>query len=369
MVPPLLIVGGQLSPGLSRRCGKLLGAFDAITKPLRRLAHSDLRINLEPTGNRHAREHDVSELMDVRVGVQLGDFLVKFRKRLSRRAEVEPDRVSALLRLRRVRQRRQARRHLVENASTPLGALVGLPKIADTASTLCDSLPVDVRMAKDQLVSVIIRDLPQVGITRLLQQLGKEHRLEQQVADLICLLGNVAASDCLGHLERFLHRVGHDRRRRLDAIPRTVDAEMGSHTRKTRHTGADRPEPKCRTIGVCRRLGHRNGETMGIEIRCHNHRTIGQFGRKRPNRNTQRLDDGLVKWLSVDGRGRPHHAQRTCRDRVSVTRPERNDGDAHCYFAVAVGVVPVDEDVPVDDVVVVVAFAGARREFAKTAES
>ena len=51
---------------------------------------------------------------------------------------------------------------------------------------------------------------------------GVEDDLEQQVAELVLQVGEVAAGDGVGHLVGFLQRVGRDRREGLLQVPGTA---------------------------------------------------------------------------------------------------------------------------------------------------
>src|SRR5204862_4073804 len=83
-------------------------------------------------------------------------------------------------------------------------------------------VPEDVRMAADELLAAVLRDLREVARAALLEQQGEEVDLEEDVAELVDELAVVAAVGGVGELVGLLDRVRHDRALVLLAVPRAL---------------------------------------------------------------------------------------------------------------------------------------------------
>ena len=68
----------------------------------------------------------------------------------------------------------------------------------------------DVRMAADQLGGDGLDHVAEVEGALLLRHAGMEDDLQQQVAEFVLEVGEVAAGDGVGHLIGFLERIGRD---------------------------------------------------------------------------------------------------------------------------------------------------------------
>ena len=78
------------------------------------------------------------------------------------------------------------------------------------------------RVARDELVRDRVRDVGELELALLLRELGLEHDLEQEVAELLTVLARVARVDRLEHLVRLLEHVRSQAPQRLLAVPRAA---------------------------------------------------------------------------------------------------------------------------------------------------
>ncbi len=129
------------------------------------------------------------------------------------------------LELARLQERRQRRRHVVED---PLPAFLLrldlLPPLADAAGGVGLDVAEDVRVAADELGVHGPRHLLEIALALLLQQQGEEVDLEEEVAELVEQLGRRTGLGCIRDLVRLLDGVRDDRPRRLLAVPGAVAA-------------------------------------------------------------------------------------------------------------------------------------------------
>ena len=79
-------------------------------------------------------------------------------------------------------------------------------------------------MAADQLFGDRLDHVAEIERALLLRHAGVEHDLEQQVAQLVAQVGEIAAGDGVGDLVGFLERVGRDGREILLQVPRAAGA-------------------------------------------------------------------------------------------------------------------------------------------------
>ena len=89
----------------------------------------------------------------------------------------------------------------------------------------------DVRMASDELLGQGLHDVTEVEGALLLRHAGVEHDLEQEVAQFVTQVVEVAAHDGVDNLVGLLDGVGGDGREALLEVPRTA----GSGRAQRRH--------------------------------------------------------------------------------------------------------------------------------------
>ena len=79
-------------------------------------------------------------------------------------------------------------------------------------------------MTADQLFGDRLDHAAEIERALLLRHAGVEHDLEQQVAQLLAQVGEIAAGDGVGHLVGLFERVGRDGRKVLLQVPRAAGA-------------------------------------------------------------------------------------------------------------------------------------------------
>ena len=80
------------------------------------------------------------------------------------------------------------------------------------------------RMAADQLFGDGLDHVAEIEGALLLRHAGVKHDLQQQVAQFVPQVGEVAAGDRVGHLVGFFDGVGRDGREILLQVPRAAGA-------------------------------------------------------------------------------------------------------------------------------------------------
>ena len=80
------------------------------------------------------------------------------------------------------------------------------------------------RMAAHQLFGDGLDHAAEIERALLLRHAGVEHDLEQEVAQLLAQIGEVAAGDGVGHLVGLFERVGRDGREVLLQVPGAAGA-------------------------------------------------------------------------------------------------------------------------------------------------
>ena len=125
-----------------------------------------------------------------------------------------------------VEQARPHRRHVAACPGTraPLGRLDRFPHPLHLVRRQVACLAEHVRMAADQLGRDGLDHVAEDEGAGLLGHAGVEHDLQQQVAELVPEVLEVAALDGVGNLVGLLDRVGRDRPERLLKVPRTSAA-------------------------------------------------------------------------------------------------------------------------------------------------
>src|SRR5262249_4975272 len=129
----------------------------------------------------------------------------------------------AALPVRRVRERGERARHVVEDPLPPfLLGLARLPPLTDPLRGARVGVAEHVRVPSHELLVHRGRDRLEVAGALLLQQQREEVDLEEEVAQLVEELLLRSGERGVGDLVRRLYRVRDDRLRRLLPVPRTV---------------------------------------------------------------------------------------------------------------------------------------------------
>ncbi len=254
----------------------------------------------------------------------------------------------------------------MEDPSPTALAFLTLPEVANTPSALGNSIAVDVRVSEDELLSMLTGDRTQVGVAGLFQELCEKHGLEQQVADFVRLSCRIAGRHCFSHLKCLLHRMGHNCRWGLDAVPGAFTAQVSSHVSQLGDRSSDCALTKARSgwhgTGVCQLPRQHLCHNVGGTDRC----PVGDVSRIIQGSHLHPKRRGKF-WLKG---WRPHRGggaegdERGRRDRIHIPRTEPDDGNYGVAgpFDVVVSVEVVAEGgatvVPVDTVGLLVVAAG-----------
>src|SRR5690606_5483234 len=218
---------------IERPSGLAHAALDALEPRLEaqvRAARGLLRIDVEMPREIRDREQHVAELgLDpapltardrfVELAELLGDLLA----RAARIGPIEADACGAASELHGARQRRQPDRHAVENALRwslllPFQRLPGFGVRGSLGTRAAEH----VRMTPHHLFADAARDVREPERPCLLRETRMEDDLEQQVAELVLELCDVAPLDRVRDLVRLLDRIRRDRLERLLEVPRAA---------------------------------------------------------------------------------------------------------------------------------------------------
>ena len=218
----------------------------------------------------HDREQRVPELA-LHLGavagaaglVQLGQLLVHLGARPVGVGPVEADRARLLAGARGAQEGRGALRDAVERAVLPLlGLLDGLelgPVREHRPCVLGHDVAEHVRVAAHQLGHDPPRHVVDAELPFGEAELGLEDDLEQEVAELLAVVGHVPGGDGVDHLVGLLDEVGDQRLQRLLAIPgAAVGSEQPLHEPDELGHGGARL-----LAGERRQIGERGGVFFG----------------------------------------------------------------------------------------------------------
>ncbi len=200
------------------------------------------RVHPQAPGERDHREEQVAHrdlripgfgspvLALLRLGKPAGDVLDAcervantVQRDRDSRCHVEADARRTFLDALRMRERRQRRRHAVEERESLalLGGLELLPVDDHAGRTIHRDIAEHVRMPVDHLGPDIVGDITNVEAVIGLHRDGAVHQhLKQQIAEFLAQRPQFHAVDCLEHLIGFLEQVGAKAAMRLLAIPR-----------------------------------------------------------------------------------------------------------------------------------------------------
>ncbi len=207
-------------------------------------AQRTLGIDIEVAREIDDREQQIADLARdflllsaIELVCDLVGFLANFRQHRLRVVPVEADLAGLLLQLERTRERGQAGRNAGEGAVAAGGR--GLARLHARGFLLrLDLIPLNVdlvgrqpafvaehvRMTADQLLGDRLHHVAERERALLLGHAGVEHDLQQQVAQFVLQVVEVAAADRVGHLVGFLDGVGRDGREILLEVPRAAAA-------------------------------------------------------------------------------------------------------------------------------------------------
>src|SRR5712691_6040181 len=209
-----------------------LGLGEPPPEPLARDPQRVLGIDLHAPRERDDGEQQVAHLLEGTLGIArlrqlarlLGDVLGRLRGRL----EIKSHSGRALLQAERPRERRQRRRHAIDDrlvrapAVPRLVALRVLPVLQHFVRIRDGDIAEHVRMPRHHLGRDRLRYLRGIEAPLLGGDLRVHRDLEQEVAQLFLDLGVVARVDRLEELVGLLEQVGSQRLVRLHPVPRTA---------------------------------------------------------------------------------------------------------------------------------------------------
>ncbi len=241
---------------------------------------------------------------------------------------VEAGRGGPLLGLRREGQRGQPGRQVVEDPlAGALLALAPLPDVHDARGRLGRDVAVDVGVAADELAGLAAGDGRQVGAVLLLEELGEEDRLEQEVAELV-REPRPAGGDRVGHLEGLLDGVGHDRLGGLDPVPRALAPQPQTHLGERGDLRTDGPGPERLAAGQRVGVRQRAGDEVRLGVRRGDDRPVGDGGEvERGGGGRERGEQAGLERRGEHAPGAGEGVERRGRHGLGGARPEAHDAD------------------------------------------
>ena len=201
------------------------------------------------------REQEIADLGSsafalarAQVGFDLVRFLTDFRQHRHRVVPVEADFRSLLLQLQSAGEGREANRHAGQRARVPVaarggrfaGLLLGLdaiPELLDRRGREAAGIAEHMRMAPQELFRDRLHHVAEVEGALLLRHAGVIDDLQQEVAELLAQVGEIAAGDGVGHFVGFLQRVGSDAGEVLLQVPGATGAGRAQRRHDLDQTG------------------------------------------------------------------------------------------------------------------------------------
>ena len=116
-------------------------------------------------------------------------------------------------------------------------ALDALPQVLDGLGGETARFPEHMRMAADKLLGDRLDHVAEIEGALLLRHAGVEHDLQQEVAQFVAQIVEIAAGDGVGDLVGLLDRVGRDGREILLQIPRTAGPGRAQRRHDVEKTG------------------------------------------------------------------------------------------------------------------------------------
>ena len=233
----------MLPQGLQLRQGALLEGRAVVREPLHlpeppfepaiRSGEGALAVETQMPREVDAREEQVTQLRlrspgpltGVEGFMKLADLFVELGEHPFRVGPVEAGGGRPPLQLHGPDEGRESHRHAVERTRLG-GALARLDALP--IRPLSGGVGIEyVRVTADHLGSERLDDVVEAEASAFACQVGMEHHLKQQIAQLVAERVEVLARDGVRHLVGLLDGVGGDRLERLRAIPRAVPAKPG----------------------------------------------------------------------------------------------------------------------------------------------
>ena len=181
-------------------------------------------------------EHQIADLLlDMRriarcdrIG-HLARFLLDLGENRVNVVPVEPDGACGFLQFQRARQRRPTGLDLRQNGGGKGASLQALflrldlaPQGADLVRRQIARIPEHMGMAPDQLGGDGLHHAAEIERALFLRHLRMEHDLQQQIAQFLAQVAEIAPCDRISDLIGFFDRIGRDGREILFQIPRAA---------------------------------------------------------------------------------------------------------------------------------------------------
>jgi len=266
-------------------CGSLfLHVIEAADELLVRTLQRRFGIDAVEPRSVDQRKEQVAELgFEVRLvarahlGLDFGGLLLHLVPHILALLPVEARRRGLLAYAECLDQRRQRAGNAAQRTALAVlfAELECLPILLHLVGRIGMNVAVNVRMAVYQFVAQGVSHIRIVERPGFLTQLGVEHHMQQQVAQLLLDPLHIVVGDGIGQFIRLLDRIAPQRVERLLAIPRALAAQRGHHVEQAgrslqsfifhypvcffrRHAGRKLPEAPGRPAAAACSLPGRN---------------------------------------------------------------------------------------------------------------